>query len=97
MQERIRAENFDGDFQLPSQPVYVSKPATSHYFQKPQSRISPQIMNLKVTESRKRNRLQDSEDVNMDGSSFEGSGSQEETTTEENIQISQQKQVRHMS
>ena len=32
MQERIRAENFDGEFQLPSQPVYVSKPATSQYF-----------------------------------------------------------------
>ena len=54
-------------------------------------------MNLKVAESRKRNRLQDSEDVTMDGSSNEGNGSQEETTTEENIQSTQQKMVRHVN
>jgi hypothetical protein len=40
-------------------------------------------MNLKVADSRKRNRLQDREDEAMDGSSNEsGSGSQEETTEE---------------
>jgi hypothetical protein len=45
-------------------------------------------MNLKVADSRKRNRLQDREDVAMDGgSSNESNGSQEETTIEEPSKI----------
>jgi len=45
-------------------------------------------MSLKVADSRKRNRLQDREDVAMDGdSSNERNGSQQETNTEEPSKI----------
>ena len=45
-------------------------------------------MSLKVADSRKRNRLQDMEDVAMDGgSSNESNGSQEETIMEEPSKI----------
>lgn len=45
-----------------------------------QSRISPQVLAVKVQESKKRNRLQDREDVLMDGSS---SSSQDEAGNED--------------
>jgi hypothetical protein len=35
----------------------------------PQSRIAPQVLGIKVGDSKKRVRLQDREDVTMDGSS----------------------------
>jgi hypothetical protein len=53
-----------------------------------QSRISPQMMGIKVSDSKKRVRLQDREDVTMDGSSSSTSQEMEEQTTANNNQMS---------
>ena len=92
MQEKIQLaqKNIDeGEFQLPQvvarqaagiwSPENMASVPLSKAVQ-PQSRIAPQVLGIKVSESKKRVRLQDREDVTMDGSSSSTSQEMDEQT-----------------
>ena len=93
MQEKIQLSQKnldDGEFQMPQvvtrQAAGIWSPESMaavplNKAVQPQSRIAPQVLGIKVGDSKKRVRLQDREDVTMDGSSSSTSQEMDEQTT----------------